>query len=48
MRFGYYLLTTYVPKRDGASPELDAHGLVRIDERVNTVAKTVGSWKSEP
>ena len=31
MRFGYYILNTYVPELDGASPELYAHWLEQID-----------------
>ena len=31
MKFGYYLLNTYVPELDGASPELYAHWLEQID-----------------
>jgi alkanesulfonate monooxygenase SsuD/methylene tetrahydromethanopterin reductase-like flavin-dependent oxidoreductase (luciferase family) len=31
MKFGYYILNTYVPELDGASPELYAHWLEQID-----------------
>jgi len=31
VKFGYYLLNTYVPELDGASPELYAHWLEQID-----------------
>lgn len=31
MRFGYYILNTYVPELDGPSPELYAHWLEQID-----------------
>ncbi len=31
VRFGYYILNTYVPELDGASPELYAHWLEQID-----------------
>ncbi len=31
LRFGYYILNTYVPEFDGASPELYAHWFEQID-----------------
>src|ERR1700730_16756227 len=35
MKFGYYILNTYVPKLDGKSPELYAHWLEQIDAAEN-------------
>jgi alkanesulfonate monooxygenase SsuD/methylene tetrahydromethanopterin reductase-like flavin-dependent oxidoreductase (luciferase family) len=35
VKFGYYLLNTYVPDLDGASPELYAHWLEQIDAAEN-------------
>ena len=31
VKFGYYLLNTYVPELDGESPELYTHWLEQID-----------------
>lgn len=35
MKFGYYILNTYVPELDGQSPELYAHWLEQIDAAEN-------------
>lgn len=35
MKFGYYLLNTYVPELDGLSPDLYAHWLEQIDAAEN-------------
>ena len=35
MKFGYYILNTYVPELDGESPDLYAHWLEQIDAAEN-------------
>ena len=39
MKFGYYILNTYVPELDGESPELYAHWLEQIDAAEDLVGR---------